>query len=1217
MAADSGPKTILDLSLELGLRSQRIMEALEALGLNAESVDSPVEADIEPVLVEHLVDEGALPESMMQGKGRRKKSSQSAVDDDMVKHALGASESGYNESNIPRRVMLESSFEESGGFFSRLFGKKNSFAQSLKEHEYNTEEIDSLFSDSIQTSPRQPQAQETPQEQPAEASQAQEEESLEDDFDMEGLDEFEGDELNEMQPAGEEDEDSDAIDQDLLNELDDIDVDDESLGDEELDTAQLDALEGDEGLTEGDVSGLDDSLGLQEDELEFDAEGEQLDDLQLEGSETEDQEGEEERPPGWLEKIINRINLSPAETWTLMIGSVTTMLLLLGITMYWWLFISPRAQQSLLEQAIEHKQAAQEAETWSAKAPEWQNAAEDFDAFIQQYPQNPNEKLAFSELCNAYYQLARGHESAANNQPSEEAYRQTAQLYQNYLDYIENQANEAAEQFANNEEARRAEDAPRAVLFPDPAEQMLALRRIAEAYQKLQQYENAVDTLQRFVDRYGQTDQGLEAYQQLAETYIKWSSTNKEQETELLEQATNTFDEAINIIQQKPNPQHLALAKKYAGLGDIKFQLYKLNEENEKPQEARLHLDEAIANYELAEEHARQAEGLELIEKQRILKQLADMYLILGRQAGAKWSDFEERASNFPDGIQYKQQLLNAVSNNKQLTQQYLGQANERYDELLTHSLPEEMKEEILYHKTDSLFILRNYQEALAAGESLINAQGQEENQGEEGEEENIKTKLLYLLGHVGWEMAREQQNPDYTVAKKYYRQALEENPFYPKAKNGETSHLAEIRLTNIYFLLENDYEQAIKRFQDAAERYPDTGYTYLTLYWYGQALMDYGKQLEENPNMQNEAEGITPENQYEQAVQTYNRAIESREPSTHVDIHNERYLIEIMFKRALAAFKANSYRQSLDYYKQALQEYDNNRLAQQYIPQAIETMGDIYSTLGDYDNAIAQYQNYLTNQYADPDGAVQMKLGDAFLNQLSEEKARERYRRIIRDFGLNNRNSPGFRALKQIAHSYDQEAGLLSGEERLNKKQQALDAYSELAQNFPLPDSSHLPNDPPSLRKIGNIHFELSNHQKAIDAYQAYLKNATSLNRPGIVQYRIAKSQMALNQPSEAIDTLNNISENNMDNTEQFISALMLLAQAYEGQADQYMENNQPELWENSLQQAKLVYNRVNAAAANLPDDAKQKTITEQANLGRQSIDTLIQSRREVAQTQ
>ena len=51
--------------------------------------------------------------------------------------------------------------------------------------------------------------------------------------------------------------------------------------------------------------------------------------------------------------------------------------------------------------------------------------------------------------------------------------------------------------------------------------------------------------------------------------------------------------------------------------------------------------------------------------------------------------------------------------------------------------------------------------------------------------------------------------------------------------------------------------------------------------------------------------------------------------------------------------------------------------------------MGDIYSTLGDYDNAIAQYQNYLTNQYADPDGAVQMKLGDALLNQLPEEKAR------------------------------------------------------------------------------------------------------------------------------------------------------------------------------------------------------------------------------------
>lgn len=858
--ADSASKTVLELALELGVRAQRLVEAMRDIGLEADGVDAVVDPDIESTLIEQMVDQGALPSDLLKGKGRRALTDEPIADDDLVKEALGASESGFSEARIPKRIQLESSFEEKPSLFQRWFGKKNALAKKLKNQEYSPEEMDAMFAEGDRYA--EPSASPFGEQEASLSSAVVDETSpVEESGVEEDLEDFEAEGFANLDAEGMEDVDTDeesvddsneltelGVDADLMGELEDIDIDDEDLANAELD--ELEDMDVTPGLEDEDLTDLDggfeqdqddDDLGFDEGDLDIDEEGLGEGGEELPSTEGEDED--EDRIPGAFEKLFNRINLSPTESWALMIGSASIMLIVLGITVYWWMFQSPRAQKSLLDQAYEHMAVAVAEDTWDGRASELSDGALKFERFINVYPDNPAVKDAFVQLCDAYFQLAIGHEAAGRVKESEEAFRRVARHYDQFLRYLDEVA---ARALANP-------NAPPSERFPDVQEQILAIRRIAVAQSKLGNYESAAQRLNELIRRFGRSEDAFWAYEQLGEIYLDWADANKEEEDALLRQAIANYEQALLSLESQPERNHQRLARMYSGLGDIQIRLYHNSLRENKKDEANLRLVDAIGYYERAENAVRQAPDLDTETQSGILKHLADLYLIRGKESGERWSRFEEEARHFPEGIVYKQTLLEEAAKQREITEDFLNRANALYDELMTADISQGMREEIYYNKAEALYTLRRYDEALEAGEALIDRYTHLSDE--------INTKIHYLLGHIGWEIGR--LTDDFSVAKQYYRKALDIDPMFPREKGGEISHLAEIRLTNCYYIIDQNYEEALARYADAVGRYPDTGYTYLMLVWYGDALEQYGDKLmdqakELDARLRNQ--GTTPE---------------------------------------------------------------------------------------------------------------------------------------------------------------------------------------------------------------------------------------------------------------------------------------------------------------------------------------------------------------------
>ncbi|MBZ0257692.1 tetratricopeptide repeat protein, partial [bacterium] len=692
---------------------------------------------------------------------------------------------------------------------------------------------------------------------------------------------------------------------------------------------------------------------------------------------------------------------------------------------------------------------------------------------------------------------------------------------------------------------------------------------------------------------------------------------DKEEEPNMLNKATERYKQALERLEQDADKNRLALSQLHAELGDIQYRLYERSYEQEKEEQADAFLRESIGHYEAAEQEVRKVNNLSTQQRNKILKPLADMYLMRGRAAGDLWNRNEESAKSFPEGIRYRQTLLDEADRQRQLAQDFLSKANTLYDEMISTD-DKELKEDIIYNKTEALFIMRKYPEALAAGKILI---GDDDDASDLSR--SVNAKLHYLLGHVAWEMAKEDK--DYTNVKKFYRKALELDPFYPKDRQGEISHLATLRLTNSYFLVDKDYEGALARFRRAIDDYPDTDYTFLTLYWMGKALDEYGQSLNDEAD-KIEAGSQTQSSkqqvkdlrekaakQYKDAVLTYDRAIESGDRSKFIDVQNKSYLIEIMFNRGHSAYFAGEYREAEKLLQEAMDKHKNDAAAKKYIPESIERQGDINALLANYDKAIDYYREYLGEAYPDPNARVKMKLADAYLRHFSPDRAREWYNRIVRDYGTpKGEKGPGFEAMKKIARSHIQEAALKIDTESDNEFKKALGAFDDLAKRYPLPNNPKLPDDAESLHAIGNIQYRLKNYPESISAYKAYLRHADAPQRTGIIRYRIGQAYLDMNQPAQAVQELGNITEKSMDNLTQYADALILMGEAYEEQANQYQQSGDDGMYELYLRKAEEAYKRVKVtgSADRIAEaDTKRKLIA--------TILARLREQRELARTQ
>ena len=1216
-------KSILDLALELGVRTDVVLQSMRDMGLSADE-SSRVDVDEEAALVDRMIEGGAISSSLSKGKGRRKLSEEPIVDDDLLTEALGASENGFSDANIPRQIQFESGFEKKS-FFQKFFGKKKDIVSSLKDNPPDEDAVESMFAAPVarsadrELSPFQEiERQQTPIEAapvdeapkapakkkkaPAKAVEEIEQEIEEEivadeeilsDDELEGVadESIEEDALDEELSA----EDLEGIDLDidesLLDNMEEIDVggeeglediaaeDLEDLGDisdEELEGVSMDdideeAFEGEEGEEDLDVSLDEDDLG----------------EMDEEGGEFED-EDEEEYVPGYIEKFFARIHLTPSEMWALMIGSVVTMLLLLGVTVYWWMYASPSAMNTLLDEAnAAYKKAVGSNEDPGGEIRLWQEgriawgrpkktlteAAELYAEYIKQFPDNPNElELAYKNMCDCYFQLAEGNKKSNDTEASESAYRSMAAFYEKFIELSEQIANINVGDSTNPELA-----------YPSTEDRRLAMFRIAIAKRELQQFEQTIKSLEDFVARYPKSDDALAATIEIGDSYKIWAESKKDQELSLLKEASDAYRRALRIIPENDYKKRMNV---FSRIGDVQYRLYERSKENDREDEADQHLTEVIANYVngVSEAEKIDLEPLELLQRrstvgeiQQVKKRLGDLYLIRGSQAGRQWREFEDRAEPFPDSILHKQQLLEAAKRERDDARHYLSQANSLYDNLLADSelLAATDYQDILYNKAQSFYIMREYPDAIAAGNQLKDTT-RELN-------DDTKTKILYLLGNAAWEEAKE--TGDYTQVKEYYYDALKQDPFYPPEEKGDTSHLADIRLINAYYLSgeQKDYPEAIRRFEAMVKRYPESGYTYLTLYFYAETLLEYGDSIRAQvEKLREEAVGSTNANtllaqarelqkkereKYGDAVEIYERAKGARENSKYVDSVNERYLKDIMFNRAHSAFlEGTRYQEAEDFYLEALERYGSDRTAEHYKPLAIERLGDLNARLSAYDRAIQYYKQYLDNAYDNPDMRITQKLADAYLKRYSWDEARNWYSKIVKNdpnvptenqverrlrMGLPVTPSPGFNAMKKMAESHLSEA--MTSDNREAKMKEALKAYADFAKKYPLNPDRKLPADAESLRIIGQIHYELQDYPDAVESYNAFLDMNPNFSRQGQILYKMGQAYIKMGKYDDAIARLTEITRESLDNDIQYADALILLAQAYQNKANEF----------------------------------------------------------------
>ncbi len=1244
-------KSALDLAVELGVRTQTILGGLQSLGIDAENASETVDSDVESMLVDHLIQQGQISSKLKGGKGRRSKSDDPVVDDDILTEALGASETGFQQSRIPRQFSIESDFEESPSFFQRWFGKKKNLARNLKEHALSDEEISSMFQS---RSSRQDQTMPSPFQ-----DQGKEDTG---DIDMDDYEETDQEQADE----GMEDLE---LDEDLIDDLEDIDIEQASdeLGDidvddlEDIDMSDIsdedDTGEGEASDEDVDIEDLDTSFEDEEGEGETsDEEGEG----EEEGQETEE---EEEEPSSFVERFLSRIQLTQLEMYSLLGAIITLMLITTGFMIYYMVYRSPDAQLRAWEEANDHYELALEYDRndqFEEAIPEFQTAVTLFEEFINEFPTNQNVPEAYEKTSNSYYQIATAYEQLNEEEKSEEPYRLMAEWYGDYLAELEERAMKQAEK--NLELPPEERDAAGA--YVDPAEQRKALLRIALAQRKLNRFENAVQKLKEFIERYEQSEDAIQARIDLGETYERWAEVDKEQEDRLLNNAISVYEQALDHY--KDRDDHINAMNMNAKLGNINRKLYqRYKPDKEQKDNATAKLRDAIGYYEKAEEEARQIDislddlnYREVIDNvNNVFNELADLYLIRGEEAGDQWKEFEKNAADFPEGMPPKKQLEEEAQQKKRTAEMFLDKANELYSILLDKSelLDSDTYHNILYNRAKSRHIMRDYTGTIAAGEMLLNST--------QTVNPEIKTKTLYLLGDAAWKQAQEQEGKDYSLVKKYYIDALKANPLYPRDQNGEVSNLAEIRLTNVYLQTDQDFEEAIRRFEIAKQNYPNTGYTYLTLYYYADALDRYGDTLLKqamvkeqdaqavggSPVLMKEAENLREKakQQFEEAVTQYNAAISARDDSRFGDPINKTYLIEIKFRRGHSAYKAGNYRDAQQYLEEALAEYQNENVAPKYIPKAIERLGDINADRANYDKAVEYYKQYLGENYENTDERVRKKLANAYRKGYSFDNAREIYRQIIKDnppptesevnrlkrVGLPVKKGPAFEAMKGIAETYYTEAKRSYGDERIDNLKQTLTAYDALIDHYPLPSEAvdeRLANDPDSLEKIAKIHYELGltqddgyeNFKKAAENYEAYLStvstNDEKLNR-NYVYWQLGKCYMQMkdevppnnkgNVLDKAIQALGNISSDTLYTPENYADALILLGRAYESRANEFLRqnNNDVDLYLSYMEKAVQTFEQVNLTkvpekitiASNLKNDVENLIATQRNKMG------------------
>ena len=595
------------------------------------------------------------------------------------------------------------------------------------------------------------------------------------------------------------------------------------------------------------------------------------------------------------------------------------------------------------------------------EAGNYPRASDRLGRLIHNYPESGRSEEAFFAYADALF--------------GEGKYPAAVGLYRRALDFQED----------------RVEATP-GMDYPDVALRRNAERQVARGLAHMSEYAEAARTYQDLLQRYGRDSIAGELRIELAELYSAWG--RRQGDSEVLHRALSRFEEAL--ILDPENPDSVAWS---AAAGRLYVDLASL-----APASAEENLQWAREQFNLALSKGRRTD-FKPGQEEAILADLGH----IGERTGAG----AVVASAY-------RLLLSASPTLAQQAQAHTGLAElemrgavlaEEEAERDLRRLQADMKLPIGSLPSDAEFerqpdgarmaawfrgVLAGTREAreaewaraglarLAARDAaFMSARKHAEQLIETAEDDNGRALGHFMHGDVAW------QEGHLGDMAEDYQSALKLTNAYPNL--AERAHL---RMIHRLYVVEHDYDRAMKQIEKVLSDYPGGRYAYYARYLQGQCHEAMG-----NPARAADA--------YAQVVLGFPEA----------RFADRRLRRDARFRLAAAHQAAGRYERAADGYIDAINEYAQDPRAS----VARMALAECRRQAGDLDLAVGDYEMFL-EEFPDHPAATEarMRLADAYLEYYDFDKARRQFAEVAR---AGTDSATEMAALAGVAKSFEAEA--------------------------------------------------------------------------------------------------------------------------------------------------------------------------------------------------
>ncbi len=337
------------------------------------------------------------------------------------------------------------------------------------------------------------------------------------------------------------------------------------------------------------------------------------------------------------------------------------------------------------------------------------------------------------------------------------------------------------------------------------------------------------------------------------------------------------------------------------------------------------------------------------------------------------------------------------------------SEALKEYNQLLLQDLPLDLRVEIL-EKTARAHL---------AAQDLLQAEKRAQQLIDHNPDDAGLALAYYILGDAEWERGR--KNRDFTKMMKHYQKALDLDD--NSGPDGANSQRAYMRMTNVIYLEQNNYEQAAQKYRLIVERYPQGPYTYRAKFYLAECLRKLGQLTE--------------------AADVYHQVVVDFERSKYID---PLLYQDAIFRRGDCLYQAGRWADAVNAYRQAL-----TTLGFPDAPMAIEArerLAQCHLNLKNYPLAEEILVNIINKYPAyDKDGRISFQLARLRETTFDYSGARQAYLDL-----LKTRPAPEVtnQAMDRLAEVYLSQSAGADPSESEALRLAAVSVLEEMRRQFP-----------------------------------------------------------------------------------------------------------------------------------------------------------------------